>query len=141
MARRIQHYESEQIAVTFDPNLCIHAARCIAGNPLVFDVRRRNWIDPEAGTADDIAAVIERCPSGALQYHRLDGVADEVAETETTVRPQPNGPLFLRGKLVLRDGAGAELAHGTRFALCRCGASANKPFCDNAHRAINFQAE
>jgi CDGSH-type Zn-finger protein len=48
-----------------------------------------------------------------------------------------NGPTYLRGKLVLRDGDGA--LEDTRIALCRCGASRHKPFCDNSHKKIGFQ--
>ena len=45
-----------------------------------------------------------------------------------------------RGAITIHDATGADLASGPRFALCRCGNSANKPFCDNTHRAIAFKA-
>ncbi len=140
MAKRIQSYRSEEVEVSFDPNLCIHAARCLAGHPDVFDVRRRQWIKPELGSIEDIVPVIERCPSGALQYHRLDGGDDERGGDNPIVYPLPDGPLLLRGDLEISDAEGGVLAHGTRFTLCRCGESANKPFCDNTHRVIGFRA-
>jgi CDGSH-type Zn-finger protein len=56
------------------------------------------------------------------------------------VRPVPDGPLYVRGELEILDAEGGVVASGTRFALCRCGQSANKPFCDNAHRAAGFRA-
>jgi CDGSH-type Zn-finger protein len=52
----------------------------------------------------------------------------------------PNGPLILDGQLELRLGAGEEACQGVRTALCRCGQSANKPFCDGAHKAAGFTA-
>lgn len=70
MSTRLQTYESDGITVTFDPTLCIHSGRCVRGLPAVFDVRRKRWIDIDAASADEIAAQVARCPSGALQVQR-----------------------------------------------------------------------
>jgi uncharacterized Fe-S cluster protein YjdI len=137
--RRLQEYRTEDLAVTFDPGLCIHSGRCLAGAPAVFDVKRRRWIELESGTPDEIAAVIERCPSGALQYERLDGGPQEAPPEGTTVVPLPNGPLSVRGRLEVRDASGNVVKTGTRFTFCRCGGSENKPFCDNSHRRNGFR--
>lgn len=69
-AKRIQRYEADGITVTFDPNICVHSAVCIRGLPQVFDIKRKRWIAPEAATADDVAAQVAKCPSGALQFTR-----------------------------------------------------------------------
>ena len=66
--KRLQKYETPEIVVTFDPNVCTHSGNCVRGLPAVFDVRRKRWVAPEAATAAEVAAQIERCPSGALQY-------------------------------------------------------------------------
>ncbi len=66
--KRLQVYEGDGFAVTFDPNLCTHSARCVRGLPAVFDVRRKRWIDVSASDAASIAAQVARCPSGALQF-------------------------------------------------------------------------
>ena len=66
--KRLQTYETPEITVTFDPNVCIHSGVCVRGLPLVFDVKRKHWVRPELGSAADVAAQVERCPSGALQY-------------------------------------------------------------------------
>jgi uncharacterized Fe-S cluster protein YjdI len=137
--RRVQRYEAEGIAVTFDPNLCIHTARCLQGLPAVFDVGRRDWVRPAEADANEVAAVIRRCPSGALQYELAAG-PPEAGDEPATVRPQPNGPLHVRGEVTLLEGEGGLLATGTRFTLCRCGHSRNKPFCDNSHREAGFRA-
>ena len=67
MAKRLQLYETDEIAVSFDPNVCIHSGVCIRGLPLVFDVTRKRWIRPELATAEEVAAQVRMCPSGALQ--------------------------------------------------------------------------
>lgn len=72
MARRLQVYETPEITVTFDPDVCIHSGACLRGLPEVFDVKRKRWVRPELATADEVAAQVRRCPSGALQY-RLPG--------------------------------------------------------------------
>lgn len=68
MPRRMQVYDTAEITVTFEPELCIHSGVCVRGLPAVFDVRRRRWVMPELGTAAEIAVQIGRCPSGALKY-------------------------------------------------------------------------
>ena len=68
MSKRLQTYETDEIVVTFDPDICRHTGVCVRGLPLVFDVRRKRWIAPESAPAAEVAAQVGRCPSGALQY-------------------------------------------------------------------------
>ncbi|MBL8151096.1 MAG: CDGSH iron-sulfur domain-containing protein [Blastocatellia bacterium] len=53
-----------------------------------------------------------------------------------------NGPLRITGQMVIKDGAGNAYGLGGRstISLCRCGASANKPFCDGAHARAGFES-
>jgi uncharacterized Fe-S cluster protein YjdI len=67
MTKRLQTYETPDITVTFDPNVCIHSGVCVRGLPLVFDVKRKRWVQPEHAAAGMVAAQVARCPSGALQ--------------------------------------------------------------------------
>ncbi len=67
MSRRLQVYETPEITVTFDPEVCRHTGVCLRGLPLVFDVRRKHWVRPELASAAEVAAQVARCPSGALQ--------------------------------------------------------------------------
>jgi len=67
---RVQVYETPEITVTFDPTTCRHTGICVRGLPAVFDIKRKRWVAPEAAPAADVAAQVERCPSGALQYTR-----------------------------------------------------------------------
>ena len=60
---------------------------------------------------------------------------------DVTIRPTKNGPLIVEGPVHLFDTDGNEItADKQRIALCRCGASSNKPFCDGTHSQIGFQA-
>lgn len=133
-----RRYTSAQIEITFDRRRCIHAEECVHGLPSVFENGRRPWIIADAAPADAVAAVIARCPSGALRYRRLDGGPEEAAPAAATVDVVPDGPLYIHGEVRLLGADGALIAEGPRMALCRCGQSRNKPFCDNSHRAAGF---
>jgi len=63
-----------------------------------------------------------------------------MAGTKITVRD--NGPVLVEGDLQMLDALGRAfgLAGRTTIALCRCGHSQNKPFCDGAHKAQGFQS-
>jgi uncharacterized Fe-S cluster protein YjdI len=135
-----REYANERIAVFWEPQYCIHTANCLSGLPGVFDAMRRPWVDISQAEADDIARVVMTCPTGALHFRRLDEGEQEVAPAETTVQPRTNGPLFVRGHVRIIDARGDVIREDTRVALCRCGQSANKPFCDGTHRRIGFQA-
>lgn len=133
-------YTSEDITVTYDVGKCIHAAECVRGVPAVFDPNARPWIQPENATAKSIAAVIARCPTGALHYESaIDGLV-EVCDSRNSITTIEDGPLYVRGDVVINNSDGDEVERGPRFALCRCGASGNKPFCDNSHKEISFRA-
>src|SRR6266853_581550 len=56
------------------------------------------------------------------------------------IDPQANGPLRVRGNLEIMSGTGRVVARVTSTYLCRCGGSANKPFCDGTHAKIGFQS-
>lgn len=66
--------------------------------------------------------------------------------TEATDRPStsvtmyPDGPLIVRGDFVVRDVDGQTVADGGPVALCRCGRSAVKPFCDGSHKVATRRA-
>lgn len=66
MTKRLQVYQTSELVVTFDPNLCQHSGVCLRGAPAVFDVSRADWIRPAAAPAEQVAEVVSRCPSGAL---------------------------------------------------------------------------
>ena len=121
-------YTGERVTVYYDAHRCLHFAECIRGLPDVFDVQKRPWIQPDNAPSELVAEVIRRCPSGALHYELAHGSPEQPGHP-TTVQPVKDGPLVLRGELVIDTPAG-ELSE-VRAALCRCGATHNQPFCDH----------
>jgi CDGSH-type Zn-finger protein/uncharacterized Fe-S cluster protein YjdI len=91
------------------------------------------WIAPDAATTEALVTVAHMCPSGAIQYQRHDGGAEEAPPPVNLLQLRENGPLGFRAQLLL-DGE----AIGMRATLCRCGASRRKPFCDGSHNEIRF---
>jgi CDGSH-type Zn-finger protein len=57
---------------------------------------------------------------------------------DVTIVPSTNGPYLVSGTVHLQDVDGREIAHPDQMALCRCGQSGNKPFCDGTHLTIDF---
>ncbi len=57
------------------------------------------------------------------------------------ITPASNGPLMVKGNLELISGTGARTNLTQKTALCRCGASANKPYCDGSHAKIGFKSD
>ncbi len=136
--KKTYDYEGRDIVVRFEPKRCIHAEECIHGLPDVFDRHGRPWIEPEKGSADEISEVVLRCPTGALRFERRDGGSAEQALSNNVGRMMTDGPVYLEGDLELQLPDGSVLKE-TRVALCRCGASQNKPFCDNSHIEAGFE--
>jgi CDGSH-type Zn-finger protein len=62
--------------------------------------------------------------------------------SEVTITVRKNGPFLVNGpaKLVDADGNAFDLTGKSVYALCRCGQSANRPFCDGAHNKCGFQS-
>lgn len=134
-------YANETIEVHWEPKLCIHVRNCVRGLPQVFDPDARPWVIVDAARAGQIAEAVLTCPTGALHFRRLDDGPQEAAVEPLTVRPLTNGPLFVRGHVRIVDPDGRLIREDTRVALCRCGASGNKPFCDGTHRRIGFRTD
>ena len=137
--RRTKEYATDEIVVEWEPRLCFHSRNCVSSLPEVFDEARRPWIDVDAATADEVEAAVARCPSGALRSRR-PGAAPVKRLRPAQLRASENGPLLLSGGVRVVDAEGNLLYEGERAALCRCGGSGNKPFCDGTHRKIGFRS-
>ncbi|MEA3301973.1 MAG: CDGSH iron-sulfur domain-containing protein, partial [Pseudomonadota bacterium] len=57
-----------------------------------------------------------------------------------SIKPLPDGPLLVKGNLTIVSGTGRIAWRGSDTALCRCGASKNKPFCDGSHKKAGFKS-
>jgi CDGSH-type Zn-finger protein/uncharacterized Fe-S cluster protein YjdI len=135
---KAQEYKGKAITVLYDAQRCIHARECVHGAPEVFNINAKPWVGPDNAEAKTIAAVIKRCPTGALHYQASDPTLAERSEPSNTLTIAAHGPLYLRGGFVVVTESEKELLSDTRAALCRCGVSKNKPFCDNSHFAVKF---
>jgi CDGSH-type Zn-finger protein/uncharacterized Fe-S cluster protein YjdI len=137
--KKIVDYPGAAADVHWDGRLCIHIGECGRAKNDLFVAGRQPWCQPDRVRPDEVADVVSRCPSGALTYDRKDGGPEESPEAENVVSVMYNGPLYVRGDLEV-DGAASDMS-GVRYraALCRCGQSKNKPFCDNSHEAAGFQ--
>jgi uncharacterized Fe-S cluster protein YjdI/CDGSH-type Zn-finger protein len=120
-------YTAPGVTVYYDRGRCLHFAECVRGLPRVFDVKKRSWVQPENASAERVAEVVRRCPSGALHYRPEDGPPEE-SEQPTRIEFVANGPINLRGDLSIDAPAGS--MREVRPSLCRCGLSENEPFCD-----------
>ncbi len=63
--------------------------------------------------------------------------------TEVIVQVRENGPYLVTGDITVVDQQGREFERppGTGVAFCRCGHSANKPFCDGSHKNVGFESD
>jgi CDGSH-type Zn-finger protein/uncharacterized Fe-S cluster protein YjdI len=131
-------YPGEQAEVEWDGHLCIHYGECGRASGDLFVGGRKPWCQPDLSSDDEIRDVLLRCPTGALTANFADGSALEADIERNQLTVTQNGPLYIRGDLNI-EGAPGDMP-GTRFraALCRCGASKNKPFCDNSHVDAGF---
>ena len=140
----IKEYSNGQLTVVWKPAICIHSKICwdkLNGLPQVFNPMEKPWVKMEAASTDEIIAQIERCPSGALSCYMNAEKAKQDENTNGTciVEVTPAGPLLVHGSIIVKDGKGSELKRRKLTAFCRCGASANKPYCDGSHQKLDFK--
>jgi len=130
---KVTTYDGGKAEVGYDARLCIHIGECGRASNDLFVGGRDPWCQPDDVAPDVALDVVTRCPTGALTLRRKDGGTTETADAENTVLVSNNGPLYVRGDLAI-DGAADDMP-GVKFraALCRCGLSKQKPFCDNSH--------
>lgn len=132
-------YPGEDATVKWHGPLCIHVGECGRAKGDLFVGGRKPWCEPDQASVEYVSDVISRCPTGALTVEIAGKGLVEKAEAANTVTVAYNGPLFVRGDLDI-DAAPPD-APGLRFraALCRCGQSQNKPYCDNSHEKAGFR--
>ncbi|MES9972310.1 MAG: CDGSH iron-sulfur domain-containing protein [Candidatus Thiodiazotropha sp.] len=126
-------YTGKQIDVAWDERLCIHIGECGYSKGELFVAGRDPWCQPDISSPGEVQEIVERCPSGALVCRDKDGHIAETAASENTLTVSYQGPYFLQGDLAIQGSADDMPGVRFRAALCRCGLSKNKPFCDNSH--------
>lgn len=135
---RRQSHAGKRIIIHDNRALCAHVGACTDGLPGVFREEGRPWIDPDVSAAEEVAATIRRCPSGALSYS-MEGVEHRDREGPPAVTVLRDGPYAVSGGIELIGAALGEGASKEHYTLCRCGASKNKPFCDGSHWQVGFK--
>lgn len=136
MGSKVETVRGRRVTIHFDARKCVHSRNCVLDRPDVFVPNvAGEWIHPDRATPEEVAALAANCPSGAISYERSDGAANEMPPLVNTVRVRENGPLAFHAQLTIAGVSGA-----LRATLCRCGASANKPYCDGSHTTAGFSA-
>lgn len=134
-------HSNGEVSVYWDKAKCIHAAECVKGLPKVFRPNEKPWIHANEASSDELIAQVNKCPSGALTYRKEgEKMEDQNRNTgNTKVDVMPNGPVLVHGDITVKNSDGTEETKSKVTAFCRCGASANKPYCDGEHGKIGFE--
>lgn len=135
---KITKYSGARAEVAWNGGLCIHIGECGRAKGELFVGGRQPWCQPDTASDGEVRDVVMRCPTGALSVEFADGSIAETANQENTINVAYNGPLFVRGQLEIDGAPGDAPGLNFRAALCRCGHSRNKPFCDNSHEGAGF---
>lgn len=136
--KQVFDYPGGEIDVHWDGRLCIHIGECGGAAGELFVGGRDPWCIPDKATRAEVREICERCPSGALSYTDKAGTP-ESAPPGNTLTVSYSGPLFAHGELQI-EGAPEDMPGlAFRAALCRCGQSRHKPYCDNSHIESRFE--
>ena len=133
-------YIKEDLTVIWQPDLCIHSTKCFQGLPEVFNPSNRPWVNLDASSIEKIKNQVNICPSGALSQlnkGEINSIHNDNGILEANVTD--NGPILIKGPVVVTYNGKQELIESKTIAFCRCGSSDNKPFCDGSHKKINFK--
>lgn len=116
--------------------LCEHAGFCTLPDTNVWAMVRSQ--DPEVLAA--VRVMVDHCLSGALTRAEDPGSAQDTEPVlPARVAVVDDGPYLVTGGVAIAAADGAEYERRNRVTLCRCGASANKPFCDGSHAEAGFR--
>jgi len=139
-ADTMDHYKGEAITIHDNRGVCSHAGHCTDNLKKVFRMDKEPWIDPDGEETKKIAEVIKMCPSGALSY-TLEGDDYKDQDRDPSITVSKDGPYRVQGEPDFEDPDGNTPESKEHYALCRCGGSKNKPFCDGSHWYIKFKDE
>jgi uncharacterized Fe-S cluster protein YjdI len=148
--QKSKEYTNGELTVVWKPGLCIHSAKCVEALPEVYHPKEKPWIKPNNATTEALKKQISTCPSGALTYYMNDEDPSQARHTLeegptstgglVKVEVMQGGPLIVYGSIRVKGKDGQEELKANTCALCRCGASSQKPYCDGSHTDIEFDA-
>ena len=146
MSKETLKYTNNEVTVVWKPKACIHSTLCWKGLIEVFNPRERPWVKMDGATTERIIEQVRKCPSGALSYYLNADAANNrsedkvVAESAQVMKVEvtPNGPYIIKTECLIVHSDGREETKSGSVALCRCGSSSKKPYCDGTHRKNGF---
>lgn len=130
-----REYSNDDTTVVWKSELCIHSEKCARGLIEVFNPKQQPWVNMQGADSKTIRNQVAECPSGALSIKGHWKAHNPSIEIEVA----QDGPLLVRGQVTMKLADGSEEEKSTTTALCRCGSSANKPYCDGAHKKVGFE--
>ena len=130
-------YVGKNVTVHDNRSICSHAGLCTDSLASVFRSKAKPWIDPDGAEASAVIEAVRRCPSGALSSS-TGGVEERDDSPEPIITVSKDGPYYVTGGIQLAGASWDAEGPRERYALCRCGGSRNKPFCDGTHWSIGF---
>lgn len=134
-----KNYTNGEVTVLWEPDLCNHSAICFRSLPNVFKPALRPWIEMDGASTEEIIKTVKRCPTKALTYKLNEKQMNNKQEQNTVITILQDGPYLVDGTFKVIDNEGNVVVCEDGIALCRCGASKRKPFCDGSHTDINFK--
>lgn len=136
---RTKEYTNGEVTIVWEPEACIHSGICVKGLPNVFRPKVRPWIRIDKAETEDLISQVKRCPSGALSFYMNDKEDQPSEVLDAKVEVLENGPLLVYGTLNVINKDGTSEIKKKTTAFCRCGVSANKPYCDGSHVKSEFK--
>ena len=123
-----------------DDDRCAFARFCHAKQGDVWSMTERDD-DPEI--RESVIKAVCECPSGRLVLVDNDGyILEDINEPEILIVQDPaqnsSASIHVKGPIIIEAADGTEYEVRNRVALCRCGKSRNKPFCDASHVKFSF---
>jgi CDGSH-type Zn-finger protein len=137
---RADSYEGKEIVVLDNRGTCCHYGNCTDHLPEVFHHEGDPFVTADGADAGAIEKIVRECPSGALGFIR-DGVRYEGETRDEENFVSHDASYYVRGGIKLEGEPMNSGALAEHYALCRCGQSKNKPFCDGSHWYAKFTDE
>ena len=143
---KAKSYSNGEITVYWQKEKCIHSANCIIGLPGVFSANKQPWINMKGADAESVIKTVDTCPSRALLYLKnqkapsSDTIKTHGSSGNARIQILKNGPALISGDFIIKNAENQQIEVKTEVAaICRCGASRRKPFCDGSHVRIDFK--
>jgi CDGSH-type Zn-finger protein len=137
---RRDNYAGTEVTIHDNRGICQHAGFCTDNLSAVFKLHQDPWIDPNGATAAAVIGQVRQCPSGALSYS-VRGTEHRDQSRPPAITVSKDGPYRVTGRVELKTEPWGDGAAKEHYALCRCGGSKNKPFCDGTHWDNGFKDE